>query len=139
MQLGFLSTSYSALFLLGAVNSASVLFKPPACPSSSNAQLGDCNEECTSLKTWGYEDYGTQDCYDAVRILNEKEVYKHRTLEWEFLAPGARPKLKPSVLTMQTPRRYTSRKCTDMKYNAHFKWLAIMLRFSIQVLVQLQW
>ena len=112
MLLGLLLFLHSAFWLLKAVDSTSLPLMSPVCPSLY-ARLGDCNEECTSLKTWGYENYGSQDCYDAVRTLNEKEVYTHRSLEWEFLAPGAPPKLKPSHLTMQTPRRYTSRKSTE--------------------------
>ena len=139
MLLDLLCLLYSTLFLLGAVHSASVPLKPPSCPSSHSIQLGDCNEECTSLKTWGYEVYGSQDCHDAVKMLNEKEVYAHMNKEWEFLAPGAHPKSKPSALTMQTPRRYTSRKSIDRPYSAYFKTLAIMFRLFIQVPVRLQW
>ena len=138
MLLDLFSFLCSALCLLEAVDSASLPPLSPVCPSFY-ARLGDCNEECTSLKAWGYEDYGSQDCYDAVRTLNEKEVYTHRSLEWEFLAPGAPPKLKPSRLTMQTPRRYTSRKSTETNYNACFSWLAIVFKLCIQVPVRLQW
>ena len=92
------------------VCSVSIPIKNPTCARSTHSGLSNTNEECTDLDTWGPDQYTLTDCYNAVLQLNKREVYKHSTQEWEFLAPGSRPEFKPLSLTMQTPRRYTYRR-----------------------------
>ena len=104
---------FSRLICLGLLEAYAVTAanQRPVCRRSLNSPSSFYNEECTDLDTWGTGEYLIQDCYNAVQYLHESEVYKYGSQEWEFLAPGAKRREKPLFLTMQTPRRYTSREC----------------------------
>ena len=60
---------------------------------------------CSSSMDWMGDGYSNRDCLAVVQRLYFVEVSKHRDQEFEFLAPGARPRSRRPV--MQTPRRYT--------------------------------
>ena len=96
-----------SLLIASLVSSVSIPIKNPTCARSPHSGLSYTSEECTDLDAWGRDQYTQWDCYNAVQVLNRREVYEHGVQEWEFLAPGARPEFRPPSLTMQTPRRYT--------------------------------
>ena len=82
-----------------------------AFPTSSGLIRSSENHPmCTNDYDWTGAAYDPNDCLSAVERLENTDLKVFKSIEFEFLAPGATR--RSSLPTIRTPRRYTVNSCT---------------------------
>ena len=82
-----------------------------AIPTSySLIRSGDDRPMCTNDYDWTGARYDPNDCLSAVERLEKTDLKFFKSIELEFLAPGATR--RSSLPTIRTPRKYTVGSCT---------------------------
>ena len=82
-----------------------------AVPTSySLIRSGEDHPICTKDYDWTGAMYDPNDCWSAVERLEKTDLKFFKSIELEFLAPGATR--RTSLPTIRTPRKYTVDSCT---------------------------
>ncbi|KAL9065514.1 MAG: hypothetical protein Q9161_008166 [Pseudevernia consocians] len=84
---------------------------PLSSPVNATAATAGNKLQCVDSRDWATTAFQPYDCYTAISLFEDYEVYRHSTTLFEFYAATVRPP-SPQRFSQTTPRQYTYKSCT---------------------------